>query len=46
MTGQKLFRMYVQAGLCSSMVYEWDKLSLAMQTRWNMLAAKLELKGK
>jgi len=38
MTGKDLFNMYVSIGLCCTAVYEWEKLSLALQCRWNRLA--------
>lgn len=46
MTGEKLFHMYVSAGLCTSTIYIWDELSVPMQTRWNLLAKHLVMEIK
>jgi hypothetical protein len=40
-TGQQCFDLFVSVGLCTSFIYEWEKLSIEMQTRWNRFAQTL-----
>jgi hypothetical protein len=38
LSGEDLFDMYVSIGLCTVATYEWEKLSPALQGRWDRLA--------
>jgi hypothetical protein len=41
--GKWLFNMYVSIGLCTTAVYEWEKLSPALQGRWGRLAEQVKI---
>lgn len=38
MTGKELFSQYVAMGLCIEQAHEWEKLTPAIQGRWELLA--------
>lgn len=38
LTGEVLYELYVDGGVCTSFTYQWDRLSPEMRRRWDLLA--------